>query len=187
MLRTIIRQAVPVVVLGGAAVGFASLAPDDPRRYFAQVLDRVQAYAVDDRAADSLYVRAARGLLKQIDDPYASLFSPDEVSRFSRNTIGNAYGGLGMVVEGVGDGVIVSQVFPATPAESVGLAPGDRIEEIEGERAAAWDVDAVTARLTGRPGTTVNLAVSRPGVKGLIRAELFANVARRANTGTETP
>jgi carboxyl-terminal processing protease len=170
-LRTIIRQAVPVVVLGGAAVGFASLAPDDPRRYFAQVLERVQAYAVDDRAADSLYVRAARGLLKQIDDPYASLFSPDEVSRFSRNTIGNAYGGLGMVVEGVGDGVIVSQVFPATPAESVGLAPGDRIEEIEGERAAAWDVDAVTARLTGRPGTTVNLAVSRPGVKALIRAE----------------
>jgi carboxyl-terminal processing protease len=75
-----------------------------------------------------------------------------------------------MVVEGVGDGVIVSQVFPASPAESIGLAPGDRIEEIEGERAEPWDVDAVTARLIGRPGTVVQVAVSRPGVNGLIRA-----------------
>jgi carboxyl-terminal processing protease len=174
-LRTIMRQAVPIVLLAAAGLGFASLAPDDPRRYFAQVLDYVQAYAADGRAADSLYVRAARGLLKQIDDPYAALFSPAEVSRFSRNTIGNAYGGLGMVVEGVGDGVIVSQVFPGSPAESIGLAPGDRIEEIAGERAEPWDVDAVTARLTGSPGTVVKLAVSRPGVNGLIRAE-----ARRA-------
>ncbi len=160
----------PVGVLVGAAFGFAALAPEDPRRYFVQVLDYVQAYAADERATDSLYVRAARGLLEQIDDPYASLFSPADVARFSRNTIGNAYGGLGMVVEGVGDGVIVSQVFPASPAESVGLAAGDRIEEIEGERAEPWDVDAVTARLTGRPGTVVKVAVSRPGVSGLIRA-----------------
>jgi carboxyl-terminal processing protease len=158
-----------------AGLGFASLAPEDPRRYFAQVIDYVQAYAADERATDSLYVRAARGLLQQIDDPYAALFSPAEVSRFTRNTIGNAYGGLGMVVEAVGDGVIVSQVFPASPAESIGLTPGDRIEEIEGERADPWDVDAVTSRLTGRPGTVVKLAVSRPGVSGLIRAD-----ARRA-------
>ncbi len=173
--RTIARQALPVGLLLGAGLGFASLAPEDPRRYFAQVMDYVRAYAADQRAVDSLYVRAARGLLKQIDDPYASLFSPAEVSRFSRNTIGNAYGGLGMVVEGMGDGVIVSQVFPASPAESIGLEPGDRIEEIGGERADPWDVDAVTARLTGRPGTVVKVAVSRPGVSGLIRAE-----ARRA-------
>jgi carboxyl-terminal processing protease len=166
---TIIRRLVPGLLLAGA-VGFASLAPEDPRRYFAQVLEHVQTYAADLRATDSLYVRAARGLLRQINDPYAALFSPAEVSRFSRNTIGNAYGGLGMVVEGVGDGVIVSQVFPASPAESIGLAPGDRIEEIEGERAEPWDVDAVTARLTGRPGTLVQVAVSRPGVTGLIRA-----------------
>ncbi len=170
-VRTVIRQSLPAGLVVGAGLGFASLAPDDPRRYFAQVLDYVQAYAANEQAADSLYVRAARGLLKQIGDPYAALFSPQEVSRFSRNTIGNAYGGLGMVVEGVGDGVIVSQVFPASPAESIGLAPGDRIEEIAGERSEAWDVDAVTARLTGRPGTLVRVAVSRAGVKGLIRAE----------------
>jgi carboxyl-terminal processing protease len=164
-----------VGVLVGAGLGFGRLAPDDPRRYFAQVMDYVRAYAADEPSADSLYVRAARGLLRQLDDPYAALFSPAEVTRFSRNTIGNAYGGLGMVVEGVGDGVIVSQVFPASPAESIGLAPGDRIEEIEGERADAWDVDAVTSRLIGRPGTVVRVAVSRPGVSGLIRAD-----ARRA-------
>jgi carboxyl-terminal processing protease len=175
MLRTVARRAFPAAVLVCAGLGFASLGPDDPRRYFAQVMDYVRSYAADEAAADSLYVRAARGLLRQIGDPYAALFSPAEVTRFSRNTIGNAYGGLGMVVEGVGDGVIVSQVFPASPAESIGLAPGDRIEEIEGERAEPWDVDAVTSRLIGRAGTIVKLAVSRPGVSGLIRAD-----ARRA-------
>ncbi|HET8622576.1 MAG TPA: S41 family peptidase [Gemmatimonadales bacterium] len=174
-LRTIARQALPIALLGGAGLGFGSVAGDDARRYFAQVMDYVQAYAADDHTTDSLYVRAARGLLQQIDDPYAALFSPADVSRFTRNTIGNAYGGLGMVVEGVGDGVIVSQVFPASPAESIGLAPGDRIEEIDGERSDAWEVDAVTSRLTGRPGSVVRLAVSRPGVTGLIRAD-----ARRA-------
>jgi carboxyl-terminal processing protease len=170
-LGTITRRVLPLGLFIGAGVGFASLAPDDARRYFAQVIEYVQTYAADERAADSLYVRAARGLLQQLDDPYAALFSPADVSRFSRNTIGNAYGGLGMVVENVGDGVIVSQVFPASPAETAGLTPGDRIEEIAGERAERWDVDAVTARLIGRPGTIVQLAISRPGVAGLIRAE----------------
>jgi carboxyl-terminal processing protease len=159
----------------GAALGSAALAPDDARRQFAQVLEYVQNYAAADGAADSLYVRAARGLLHQLDDPYAALFSPEDVSRFSRNTIGNAYGGLGMVVENIGDGVIVGQVFPDSPAESAGLLAGDRIEEIAGERAERWDVDAVTTRLTGPAGTIVRLAVSRAGVAGLIRAE-----ARRA-------
>ena len=109
----------------GAALGSAALAPDDARRQFAQVLEYVQNYAAADGAADSLYIRAARGLLHQLDDPYAALFSPQDMNRFSRNTIGNAYGGLGMVVENIGDGVIVSQVFPDSPAEAAGLVAGD--------------------------------------------------------------
>ncbi|HEU5170705.1 MAG TPA: S41 family peptidase, partial [Gemmatimonadales bacterium] len=171
-IRTLMRPR-PAILLGGllaAGVAFRAAGPDETRRRLAQVIEYVQQYAADAAAGDSLYVDAARGLIRNIGDPYAALFSPGEVARFSRNTIGNAYGGLGMVVEGVDDGVIVSQVFPGSPADSIGLAPGDRIEEIDGERLDRWDVDAVTARVTGRPGTGVRIAVSRPGVAGLVRA-----------------
>ena len=68
----------------------------DAARMFAQVFARVAADAVDSVAPDAMYEKAARGLVKGLNDPYADLYSPQELSSFSRNSLGNSYGGVGI-------------------------------------------------------------------------------------------
>jgi carboxyl-terminal processing protease len=61
-----------------------------------------------------LYEKAARGLVKELGDPYTELFTPKQMEEFSRNTNGR-YAGLGMQIVSVGGYVTVDKVFPNTP------------------------------------------------------------------------
>lgn len=59
------------------------------QRLLSQVLERVDRFAVDSSLRDALYGKAARGLVEQLGDPYASLFSPRELATFTREEIGS--------------------------------------------------------------------------------------------------
>ncbi|HJX76014.1 MAG TPA: hypothetical protein VJ247_06625, partial [Gaiella sp.] len=67
-------------------------------RLFDQVLTLVSGRYVDSLDAGALYEKAARGLVREIEDPYAALYSPEELRAFTLTT-GGRYGGLGMMVE----------------------------------------------------------------------------------------
>jgi carboxyl-terminal processing protease len=70
----------------------------DSVRLFSQVFDLVSTTFVDTVSPGDLYERAARGLLEQLDDPYAALYSPKQLQDFTATT-GGRYGGIGMLVE----------------------------------------------------------------------------------------
>ena len=58
---------------------------------------------VSDRYVDTLptsdvYEKAARGLVKELNDPYSELFTPKDLKQFNSRT-GGRYGGLGMLIE----------------------------------------------------------------------------------------
>ncbi|MGH7523041.1 MAG: hypothetical protein ACREK8_01925 [Gemmatimonadales bacterium] len=89
-----------------------SRSPASGATVLGQVLNIVSQRAVDSIPEDSIYIRAARGLVNSIDDPYASLYDRKEIDDFMRNTIGNAYGGLGMGINQEDSVVVVSDVFP---------------------------------------------------------------------------
>src|SRR5206468_9147563 len=99
----------------------------DGARLFAQVLQKIEDNAVDSLSKNAIYEKAARGLIKNLKDPYADLYSPEELASFQRNTLRNNYGGLGMQIEQQDDQVVVSRVFPNTPAANGGLLSGDHI------------------------------------------------------------
>jgi carboxyl-terminal processing protease len=87
-------------VAAGLATMLAAGAPQrDGARLLDQVMARLQREAIDSISQDEIYERAARGLVRQIDDPYAALFSPEELARFSRESLGNSYGGVGLLIE----------------------------------------------------------------------------------------
>src|SRR5688572_3436184 len=71
----------------------------------AQLLDQVLTFValryVDTLDAQALYEKAARGLVKELNDPYTELFTPKQLEEFSRNTAGR-YAGLGMEILPVG-------------------------------------------------------------------------------------
>src|SRR4051812_37535054 len=107
------RRWLPLVVFAVAVPlafgGFRrARVPASGARVLGQVFQIVQQRAVDSIPDDSIYIRAARGLVNSLDDPYASLWNKKETDDFMRNTIGNNYGGLGMGINQEDSVVVVS-------------------------------------------------------------------------------
>ena len=89
----------------------------------AQLLDEVLRITasryVDSVGADALYEKAAKGLVKELNDPYSVLFTKKEFDQFSQTT-GGKYGGIGMEIAPTNGFVTVQRVFPHTPAAAGG-------------------------------------------------------------------
>ncbi len=132
-------------------------------RLFQEVLTLVAGRFVDSLDASAIYEKAARGLIEELNDPYAALYSPEEVESFTVAHEGR-YGGVGMMVENQEGFAVVARVFPNTPSERAGLQVGDRIVTVGGESTEGLPLEAVTGRLKGEPGTEVEVGVVRRGV-----------------------
>jgi carboxyl-terminal processing protease len=156
---------VGALLLPAAIGGFVvqEHAARDGARVFDQVLSLVSERFVDTVATGDLYERAARGLVRQLDDPYSELFSPKEMKRFSTNSTGR-YGGIGMQIEQQEGNIVVVRVFPHTPAEGAGIMEGDRIVGIDTASTRDWSSQQVSDVLVGEIGTKVKVRFARPGV-----------------------
>jgi carboxyl-terminal processing protease len=164
-VRGVVLATLAVLVV---AASTASSAPSALHRtgieLFDAVFRHVAAQAVDSQSANALYEHAARGLVHELGDPYADLYSPVELAAFMRNSIGNSYGGLGMGIEQSGDEINVTSVFAGYPAAAAGVQIGDRIVAVDGESTKGWTADHVSSRTTGPVGTAVEVTLARPGV-----------------------
>lgn len=141
----------------------------DGPRLFGQVLRYVEQYAVDSLSDAQAYEKAARGLVKNLNDPYADLYSPEQLASFQRNQLGNNYGGLGMQIQSQDGLITVTQVFPGTPGERGGIQAGDRIMVVDSVAVSGMRVEEVSSRLIGPPGTKVSVAFAREGVSEPIK------------------
>jgi carboxyl-terminal processing protease len=157
---------VPIV-----AGGF--LLQEPPLRANARLFDQVRTL-VETRYVDSLkdaqvLEKAARGMVRELNDPYSELLSPKESEAFNRGTNGR-YGGTGMLLlDQPGTFVSVQRVFPNTPAAQAGVQEGDRIIAIDGVSVQGWKIDQVSEKLRGTPGSQVFVTYSRPGVSEPIK------------------
>jgi len=128
-----------------------------------QVLGLVSDRFVDSIPQNAIYEKAARGLIRELNDPYTELFAPKDYKTFSTRT-GGRYGGLGMSIELRDASIVVAKVFPHTPAERNGIREGDRIIRVDTQSTRGWSTQQASDALTGTPGTQVKATFSRPGV-----------------------
>lgn len=135
----------------------------DGARVFDQVMSLVSDRFVDTVDANILYEDAARGLVKQLNDPYSELFSPTELKRFSTQSSGR-YGGIGMQIEDQDGNIVVVHVFSHSPAKAAGVQPGDHIIGIDTTSIHGWSSQKVSDVLIGTVGTKVQVRFARPGV-----------------------
>src|SRR2546429_5829240 len=136
-------------------------------RLLDQVLNIVSTRFVDTVDAATLYEKAARGLVHELNDPYSILLSPKELSTFNAQTNGR-YAGIGMEIAETQGFITVQRVFPHTPAEQAGVQEGDRINFIDTTNIRGWTVSQTSDALKGNPGSRVLVKFSRPGVPELI-------------------
>jgi carboxyl-terminal processing protease len=164
--RSIAGALVLPVVVGGFAL--QAWGGRDGERMFHEVVSRVATMGLDSLTDAQLYEKAARGLLTEIGDPYAELFSPEQLAAFSREALRNSYTGVGMQIGLVRDTATVMRVFPGSPAAQAGVRAGDRVVRVGAEGVTGIPLDQVTQRLLGPPGTSVEVQYHRPGT-GAVR------------------
>lgn len=167
--RLAIAALLAILPLGVGALVLQGQSAGDGPQLFSRVMRMIEQYAVDSLTTNEIYEKAARGLVKNLNDPYAELYSPDQLARFQRNTLGNNYGGLGMQIESQDGLITVTRVFPGTPAEQGGMQAGDRIMMVDTSAVTGFALDEVSGRLTGPAGTRVLVTHARAGVAEPIR------------------
>src|SRR5471030_1120127 len=76
---------------------------------FEQVRSLIQNQYVDSLPPGTAYEKAARGLVRELNDPYSELLSPVQAEEFNRST-GGRYGGTGMgIIQTPAGGVVVDR------------------------------------------------------------------------------
>ena len=136
-----------------------------------QVMSLVSDRYVDTLPASEVFEKAARGLVRELNDPYSELLTPKDLKQFNSRT-GGRYGGLGMLIEEdpTTHTITVATVYPNTPAEAGGVREGDRIVKVGPLSTQGWTITNVSDSLTGVPGSKVNVTFARPGVAAPITA-----------------
>jgi len=123
---------------------------------------------VDTINENKIVEAAIVGALKELD-PHSSYIPKAEVDRVNEPLEGS-FEGVGIQFQLFEDTILVVQTISGTPAEKVGVIPGDRIVYIDNELVAGvkFQNSDVTKRLRGTRGSVVEVKIRRRGVKELM-------------------
>jgi carboxyl-terminal processing protease len=128
---------------------------------YQQVLRRIQSDYVTDPNMEKVTTGALHGLLESLD-PDSSYLTPAEYKNYKdRPTSGVAQVGL-TVSKRYGYATVVN-VTPGTPADQEHINDGDVIESIGDQSTREMSLAVIRLMLDGKPGSTVNLTLVRPG------------------------
>ena len=108
--------------------------------------------------AEKLGQAGVRGVLKSLDDPYTVYLSPEETMAFEEKESGE-YSGIGASLQKSAKGVVITSVFPGSPAAAGGLKPGDTIVSVDGSSTKDAAIETIIARIKGKEGTQVRLEI----------------------------
>lgn len=124
-----------------------------------EVRSLIDKHYVDPVEEDVLKEPTIDGILSHLD-PYSVYFTDEEYEEFV-NSINNLYVGIGARIEKVEDSIIITEVFPGSPADDAGILTGDQIYSIESILVKEESVEQVIGRISGAEGTSVNVTFYR--------------------------
>jgi carboxyl-terminal processing protease len=105
-----------------------------------------------------------RELRRHHRDRFSDYFSPEALAHFNE-AISGRFSGVGLSVSEVKRGLRVDRVFPHSPAEEVGIEPGEVIVSVDGDSIAGENSQVSTERIKGPEGTEVTIGVRGAGGK----------------------
>lgn len=130
-------------------------------RQIAEVMDRVRAEYVEPIDDDTLIEGAIRGIVGSLDQ-HSQYLGPKEYEDIRISATGS-YTGVGLEV-GIRDAAVtVLAPMQDSPAGKAGVQAGDIIVMVDDTAIDAGDLPGAVEALRGRPGSDVDIVVSRPG------------------------
>ena len=144
---------------GGASQEEEAKVSDLPERMaeVARLLDRDALFEYDAQAATDAALDA---LMQSGEDEYSEYFDKDYYRNYLSVTSGS-FEGIGVVLGDYGRYVLITYVYPGSPAERAGIEAGDAFISIDGvER--EWTSTDVVAALKREVGQMAHVALLRP-------------------------
>ena len=130
---------------------------------------------VEDVDPGKLVESAILAMLEDLD-PHSSYIDAESIQRVQEQYKGS-FGGIGVWFEApLGDTARVTSTFPDGPSETVGIKAGDRMIAVNGENVIDLPSLKLQEKLKGKPGTSVNLTVTRRGVREPITFEITRQI-----------
>ena len=162
-----------LIVFAGISTGF--LITQESRDFriaknldiFFSLFREVNAFYVDEIDPEKIIKTGIDNMLKSLD-PYTVYYPESEADEFTFMTTGK-YGGIGSLVRGGGDYVVVSEVYKGFPADLAGIKAGDLLKKVDGVPLKNLSTDNVSDRLKGIPGTDITITVERNGTESDFR------------------
>jgi carboxyl-terminal processing protease len=164
MRRSLILLVAGLVLAGSFAVGYRLTQVDRATQPVAlDVVTRVRE-ALAGRyyrpvPTNVLRLGSVDAMLSALKDPYTRYLAPPSY-RLVRRQSASRFSGIGVAVSPSTEGLVVTGLEPG-PAQSAGVAVGDTIVQIGDASARGLDVTAALTRMTGPPGSTVRIELSR--------------------------
>lgn len=128
-------------------------------RLFAEAYEQIDVSYVKEVDRRELVESAIQGMATRLD-PYSAYIAPGKVREFDKY-IDQEFGGIGIQVNSVGGKLEIVNTLPGSPAFRAGLKAGDEIVEVDGKTTKGLTQAALTERLTGPPGRSLELGILR--------------------------
>jgi carboxyl-terminal processing protease len=152
-------------------------APSEAFAVLCETYARIQADYVDEIDDETLVEGAVRGMIEYgLQDPYSGYLSPDVYGR-ALDDLSGEFSGIGAEVgmENLDDpedlasctvvtstcAIVIVAPLEGSPAEAVGLRPGDQVLAVDGTSTVGETLHSLVFVIRGEAGTDVTLTVRR--------------------------
>lgn len=156
-----------LLILAGISTGFLALQETRDFRIaknldiFFTLFRELNTFYVDEVNPDKVIRTGIDNMLKSLD-PYTVYYPESDADEFTFMTTGK-YGGIGSIIRGSGEFVVISEVYKGFPADRSGIKPGDIIKKVDGASLKGMTTDMVSEKLKGNPGSEITLTIERNG------------------------
>ena len=134
---------------------------DDKYDSLYETYSTIKEYYYKDVDDDVLINGAIDGMMKALGDPHSIFFDEDAKENFETQLSGEYYGVGAEIMQTTDEEVIIVKVFNDSPAEKVGLKPGDIFVSIDGESAKGKTTDEVASYLRSKEKGEATIVVRR--------------------------
>jgi carboxyl-terminal processing protease len=126
-------------------------------------------YYVDEINPAEFTNKAIKNTLKDLD-PYTSFYTEQDVETARIRRAGE-YGGIGVAVNYIEQGIQISEIYKDFSADKAGLKVGDIIISVDNQSIKNREIEALSMLLKGTPNSKLSIEVNRQG--NIFRKDMF--------------
>jgi carboxyl-terminal processing protease len=134
---------------------------------FQEAWNKIDQNYVDRKAVNyqKMSYAAINAMVQSLGDTGHTRFMDPQTVQDENQQLSGKFTGIGIYLhqDPTTKKLIVTSPIPGSPAEKAGIKHNDQIISVNGKSVVGKDVNAVSALIQGKEGTTVNITIQRPG------------------------